>query len=578
MDKKITHRLNQTQSQREVNVNAQTNLQLTSDQRLLPVGELNRVLNVGDRFNKERQDSTCYRINGTISTIFSNVLFNTTGPNSFGYMLTNTLFRDKSYPSNTVDFDENEDLTYREAIKTQLKEINGWYGFKDPNLGSNSLCLWYDMEPRRELFAFAPSNKIKNWDLTITYPALSADTYMTQGGLLCIEILPVMIGNRPMIAIATPVKHGLTQGGTVRITGLSSPIYDNDYSVIRVGLDNGDLKDYYFVIDIDPATGVSLSNNSRMSRMVGQEPTRYYYRKFKKIATVNTTEMVDDDYDIYPLNFSKGLYNDVNYQFVINEDIDIAGLTDNLGRPLSEIYLTIIKTDSNQGSGPIFTPTQSGIELPFIGNTNSFETSVPDIRRIHNGSSPLPTSHTPLDTSVLITDADFYGDVASYNRFEVKEIILGEVRHKFNTLNREIGGVVIDPAIGGSNEGSFDMGQRFESNFYKPHYQIRLREFSNYIEQGDSSTEGIPDYAENLGDGRWLWRDLLDIGFSDVSTTPIDYPFLNGCHYIHQNYCIPLRRQDPFAQYGLYYGTFPRDAFGYRMLDKFVVKKSQDVC
>lgn len=577
MDRRIKQRLEETQSQNDVNIDAQTNIHLASDNRLLPVGELNRVVNVGDRFDKERNDSTCYRINGTITTLFSNVLFNTTGPNSYGYMLTNTLFRDRSYPPNNVDWDEEEDLNYRQAINYHLREVDGWYGFFDPNIANQALCLWSDMEPRRELFSFTPTNVIKNWELTITYPALSADTAMTQGGLLCIEILPVTVGNRDMIAIATPVKHGLSQGSTVRVSGLSSPIYDGDYPVVRIGLDNGDMMEYYFVIDIDPATGVSLGTSSRMTRMVGKEPSVYYWRKFKKIATVKSPEMEDDDYDIYPLNFSKGLYNDTNCQFVVNEDIDISGLTDNLGRPLSEIYMTIVKTDSDQGSGPIFTPIQSGIEMPYIGNTSSFEPIVPDIRRIHNGTSPTP--HTPLDTNVLITDSDFYGDVVAYNRYEVKEVVLGEVRHTFNTLNREAGGIVTDPVGGsGNNEGSFNMGNRYEGNFYKPHYQMRLKEFSNYIEQGDSSTAGIPDYAEDLGDGRWLWRDQLTLGFSDVSTTPVDYPFLNGCHYIHQNYCIPMKRQDPFAQYGLYYGDFPRDNFGDRMFDKFTVKKGQDAC
>jgi len=575
MDRRIKYRLNETESQRAVNEDGVTKIGIEQSNAPLPVGELNRIINVGDRFNEERENSTCYRINGTVSTLFSNVLFNTTGPNSYGYMLTNPLFRDRTYPSNGVDFDEDEDLTYRDALKFHLREINGWYGFSDPDISSQSLCLWSDMEPRRELFEFVPQNKKKNWELTITYPALSGDTFMTQGGLLCVEILPVTIANRDMIAIATPVKHGLTQGDTVRINGLSSPLYNGDYPVVRLGLDNGDMQDYYFIIDIDPSTGVSLGPSSRMTRMVGSEPTSYYYRKFKKVGTVTSQELEDDDYDIYPLNFSRGLYNDINSQFVINEDIDIGGLIDNLGRPLSELYFTIIKTDSNQddGSGPIFTPIKSGIEIPFIGNVNSFESSVPDIRRIQNGTSPTP--HTPLDTNVMITDTDFYGDVAAYNRFEVKEVILGEVRHTFNTINRESGGSVVDPS---GNEPTINMGERFEGNFYKPHWQIKLREYSNYIEQGDSTTAGIPNYAEDLGDGRWLWRDQLTLGFSDVSTTPVDYPFLNGCHYIHQNYCVPLRRQDPFAQYGLYYGNFPRDQFGDRMVDKFVVKKSQDAC
>jgi hypothetical protein len=180
-----------------------------------------------------------------------------------------------------------------------------------------------------------------------------------------------------------------------------------------------------------------------------------------------------------------------------------------------------------------------------------------------------------LESDVLISDSDFFGDVVSYNRFDVREIILGEVRHRFNTPNRENGGTVTDPT---GNEPPITMGVRNEGYFYKPHHLIKIRDFSNYIEQGDSSTAGIPDYAEELGDGRWLWRDLLDIGFSDTSNTPLDYPFLNGCHYIHQNYCFPIRRQDPFGQYGLYYVGFPRDSFGERMTDNFIVKKSQDAC
>jgi len=575
MDKRIKYRLKESDSQRAVNEEGSMKIGIEQSNAPLPVNELNRIINVGDRFNEERENSTLYRINGTISTLFSNVLFNSTGLNSYGYMLTNPLFRDRSYPPNGVNLDEDEDLSFKDAIKYHLKEIDGWYGFRDPNIGGDTLCLWSDMEPRRELFSLTPQNKIKNWDITITYPASSVDTFMTQGGLLCVEIIPVTIGNRDMIAIATPVKHGLSQGSVVRINGLSSPTYNGDYPVVRLGLDNGDMRDYYFVIDINPSNGVSIGPSTRMTRMVGTEPTRYYYRKFKKVSTVTSQELKDDDYDIYPLNFSRGLYNDVNTQYVINEDIDIAGLIDNLGRPLSELYFTIIKTDSNQNdnNGPLFTPVKSGIEIPFIGNINTFESSVPDIRRIHNGTSPTP--HAPLDNNVMITDDEFFGDVASYNRFEVKEIILGEVRHTFNTLNRETLKSVSDPS---GNEPNINMGRRYEGNFYKPHYQIKLREWSNYIEQGDSMTSGIPEYAEELGDGRWLWRDQLTLGFSDISTTPIDYPFLNGCHYIHQNYCIPLRRQDPFAQYGLYYSNFPRDQFGDRLVDKFVVKKSQDAC
>ena len=570
MSERYKHRLNSQSSEESVNVNQHQRISLESKAKLLPVGEINRVLDVAERFNEERQSCTRYRLNGTINPLMSNVLFNTTGPNSLGYFMTETLFRDKTYPSNGVNLNEEEDLTYREAINASLMEIDGWYGFTDPDIGKASLCTWFDMEPKRELFQFVPKNKINNWEMTVTYPALSADTFMTQGGLLVIEVIPVTVGNRNMVAFATPVRHNLTQGNTVRLSGLSSASLDGDYTVIRTGLDDGALKDYYFVVDIDT---VNITTNTRMVRMFGTEPSVYYWRKLKKVATISSPEMVDGDYEMYNLNFSRDIYNDINSQFVINEDIDVAGLVDNLGRPLSELYVTFLKTDSNQGKGPIFTELKSGIEMPFIANTDSFPTTVPDIRRIHNGTSPTP--HTPLETNVLITDNEFFCDVVEYNRFQVKETVLGEVRHQFNTTNRELGGTIIDPA---GVESPVVMGNRYEGNFYKPHYKVEIREFSNYIEQGDSLTIGIPDYAEDLGDGRFIWRDLLDIGFSDTRDTPLDYPFLNGTHYIHQNYCVALRRQDPFAKYGLFYSTFPRDQIGDVMTDKFVVNSKENAC
>jgi hypothetical protein len=47
----------------------------------------------------------------------------------------------------------------------------------------------------------------------------------------------------------------------------------------------------------------------------------------------------------------------------------------------------------------------------------------------------------------------------------------------------------------------------------------------------------------------------------------VDYPFLNGAHYIYKNYILSLRRQDPYGKYGLYYSTFPRDPYGDKFFD-----------
>lgn len=71
----------------------------------------------------------------------------------------------------------------------------------------------------------------------------------------------------------------------------------------------------------------------------------------------------------------------------------------------------------------------------------------------------------------------------------------------------------------------------------------------------------IPSYAELMpgNDLIYRWRDVNQNGFEDVEGLIDEYPFVNGCLYVHRNINIFLRRQDPFGEYGLstqtpYYG------------------------
>jgi hypothetical protein len=63
-----------------------------------------------------------------------------------------------------------------------------------------------------------------------------------------------------MVAFGVACKHNLSVGTTVKITGTTG--YDG-YDVVRLGLDNGDLIDY-FVIDLP--TGI-IDGSSRMVRV-----------------------------------------------------------------------------------------------------------------------------------------------------------------------------------------------------------------------------------------------------------------------------------------------------------------------
>jgi hypothetical protein len=575
------------------NINEDTLLKINLDgkERLLPPDQINNIVNVGERFNLERQRCNYYRILGTINSTISNPLFNLDNNVNLNWQtwkgFNELIFVDTSYPKDGSVGDLT-DLNFQDSLTKNLKEVNGWYGFNEPDKTKTSFNTFYDMEPTRNRFKFTPDTipyngkigdlPVNNWELTITYPHhVDSGHTMVKTGLMIIETRPVIVATKSVIAFGVACLHNLNIGDTVKITGTNG--YDGTHNVIRTGLDNGDYKDYYFVLDLDP-TG-SLGSTSRMKRVVAGKESQYYFRIFKKIKTMSSPEIELHDYDVYDLSFSKNIYSDPITQYIFNGDIDITGLVDNLGRPLSEIYLTKIKTDSNK----LFTNISSGIETPFLpklktSNTNTFLLAIPAINLIHNGGALPFQSHTPLESKVMINDTFFYGDLVEYNMFEVQEIILANVAHRFNTINRETKAnfSYYDKIGQNPTTKNIDLGPRQEGYFYNPHELIRIREYSAYIEQGDVNTEGAPLYAVNLGDGRYLWRDLLDIGYNQASEKPIDYPFLNGCHYLYANDCFTVRRQDAFDNWGLYYGIVPADPIGAQMTDKYTINTEEDVC
>ncbi len=572
---RIKHKLNSARSKLNINQDTFLNVNLSGEIKELPPGEINHVVNAGREFDKERQENTTYRLLGTINTIFSNPLMNMDSsvpiPTEFGidkiipdeglgldvfneFILQNDLFSNQSIGSPT--------LTFEEAYTTLLDEKYGWFGFFERDITKLRPCKFYQIEPTRKRFTLTDIDH-ENWKLTITYPYRKYDEHPTiKGGLLVISSVAVNTGGVPMVALATSVSHGLSNGDRVRLTDMPNTELEGEFTVKRLGLDNGDFKENYFVISVDPSTVTTGSITGRAKRVVNGQESEYYARIFTKVYDF------DISYDLYPLAFSNTIFNDKNAQFVINENIDVGGLRDNLGRPISELYLTLLKTDSDE----LFHNVQSGLDLEPI----SFNLSDPQLsnaRKLTDG----PNSFTPLpgETNIkLDTTDDFFGDIVEYNKFELAEKKLADVFHRFNTKNRE--------QIYSINESP--KGPRREGYLYKPHNLIKIREFSSFIEQGDANTVGIPDYAEDLGDGRFLWRDLLDIGVFEGGDL-LDYPFTNGAHYIYQNFCFMTMRQDPFSDYGLYYsGTLfgddfdPPDPIGETLTDKYIVKLSDDGC
>ena len=546
MSDRIKYRLNKENSKTSVNTDTSIGINLQQKNRLFPAGDMNRILDVGEQFQKERNNSTKYRFVLSINSLFTNVLTDIDSGSDNGNSNEDTLNYFSSNLFMYQDGDVNGDKLFEninDSINNYLTEVNGWFGYYVPSWDTNnktSICQFKDLNPKRELFDLTPISNNKNWDIFLTYPSSTDKThFLVNNGLIIVDDGEAFISGKSLKSLMTPVKHGLTNGDKVRVDNI-------DYNVIRLGNDKGENQDYIFVIDL-PSTSLLVGVNSRMKRLYNGQESEYYFRIFKPIT-------IETDYEIYPLAFSKNLYNDKINQLVFNKDIDVSNYTDNLGRPLSELYLTIIKRNNNG-----FTNIKSGIEIPYIGNlTNNDFIACADINRIHNVINWGKTSHTPLESNIINTNQSFYGDIVEYNKLTVEEKILSEVRHRFNRINRDSNG-------------------RPEGYYYKPHQIIPIRYWSTFVEQGDINTDNLPSYAQDLNNGSYLWRDLLDIGLNDGQPEILDYPFLNGLHYPYTNINFKLRRQDPFNLYGLYYSTSPRDIFGGKSyLDNLIIKKAGD--
>ncbi len=298
----------------------------------------------------------------------------------------------------------------------------------------------------------------------------------------------------------------------------------------------------------------------RFRHIVNGEPSKYYIRKFKKIPnfkkkkrdvvendlidrnTFNEYENGDGnavyyfDKEFYKLGFATTIYGDDCSQITYTDTIDVEHLTDNLGRPLSELYATIIKR--NKGNDIWYTSeTKSEIFGPDVEQSHCFgeltsgfslsahegdstdiineRAAKSDILLLNNTENPVSMfrASEPLERNISIDNLKFYGDIVEFVPYEFKEYVLSDVNYRFNTYQREhplrtIGtnekipfiyhniegddydypsdydggdsGFYMEKIMLGSRNGQSVSSQyRDEGYYYKAHYKIGIREFGD---------------------------------------------------------------------------------------------------
>ena len=292
-------------------------------------------------------------------------------------------------------------------------------------------------------------------------------------------------------------------------------------------------------------------------------PCEYYVRIFSKIPNFKFASETINEYELYKegstlidkyqafeyefenqvsrLAFAKNIYGDDVGQVVFTDNIDIGGLRDNLGRPLTSIYFTVIKNNKgykewygedypNWTTNAVLTEYKNiefshcfgkvscGIEASVESATDGEVMSVNTLRNTEmkgesdslgfdvgfgynidaiNGDRKYLNSskaNVEIDLTEVWYEQDkhFYGDLVCYDTYNVRESSIQQILMRFNSAQREAFSNTIFNSYEydevarddyDSEEYRIDTKTKRNCNnfkegyYYKPHYEIPIRTF-----------------------------------------------------------------------------------------------------
>lgn len=299
----------------------------------------------------------------------------------------------------------------------------------------------------------------------------------------------------------------------------------------------------YVNLDLD-------SQHISYKKVVNGIECNYYVRIFSKVPNFkNASAVTSSEYDIYKddsklikeyqgsdydfeshvsrLAFAKNIYGDEIGEVVFTDDIDISNLKDNLGRPLSTLYITFLKSNGGYkewygfDNVPIYPPNDKVTYSHCFGAlTCGYETSdesiytndINSINKINNiGGDAMGVNVLSINKDVKEdrdeghfkepevaygVDKNFYGDLCFYDEYNATEVSIQPMMYRFNTAQRESYYSASKEKFNGYNYDDimyddYDISNTFtiktsqvsgtnsrkEGYYYKPHYPIEIKMF-----------------------------------------------------------------------------------------------------
>lgn len=373
-------------------------------------------------------------------------------------------------------------------------------------------------------------------------------------------------GGKGLVSFVCPVKHGITVGqfvtlnlnyatttgptNTFQVYSLGDGLFGTDEYIFNL-LNPGFLGSTFDEGTIGTAKRVVIESN------LTETTSKYYIRRNKILTNTDITVMTKAGFEqnifkdnrkierapLTPNNIRRFSVKEgsQSYTLSFNEDIDLVNLLDNQKRPVSELFYTVIwrgyfgwMNEVKQGYDfnlPLDPVTLRPTTWWSSSNSNSNLTTDSYINPATYGISPSGPPYNFVYTNSLSSGDTIDGDFCEWNDYEQNERVISNIYHKL-TFNQDNFSVSI--LVGNT---SYNPGY-----YYQPLHPIRIRAFSDYIEESETSNVAdIPNWAyfsENRN--LFIWRDIYTYGYIDSDGIGVDQPFLNGKHHPFKNIIFRL--------------------------------------